>query len=181
MNYARPQTAQSATEAAERERLRAMTRELHEAAKDARAAARELRAERDATAAAAAAAVDAYVTGSTEALRATIAETRATVEAGHAQFIARLAELADTELSEEGMQAFMTKSVMVAVRAPEFVGLVVDAIADEIARDPLLMNTDRRRRMRAAAGGGVLVGTMDELSAFVRSGGDPGIVLDART
>jgi hypothetical protein len=181
MSRTYPRASRSDTEAAERERLRAMTRELHEAAQNARDALRELNAGHAAAAAAAAAAVDAKVADSARALRQTIADVRATVEKGHADFIARLAELADTELSEEGMQAFMTKSVMAAVRASDFIALVVDAIADEIARDPLLMNTARRQRLRAAGGGGVLVGTMDELSAFVRAGGDPGIVLDART
>jgi hypothetical protein len=173
-----PAAAEANSAAAERERMRAQTRELHEAAQDARAAARELRAER--TAAAAAAETDAIAcaaiacaaidTHLTEQLTEMAAQTVAITELRDS-FLARLAELADTDLDQKGMETFMTEAVLRAVRTPEFISRVVDAVSEEIAASPALCSTRK---------GQVLVATPDALAAFRAAGGDPGYVLDMR-
>jgi hypothetical protein len=181
-----PKAAEIDAQAAERERMRAITRELHEAAQDARTAARELRAER--AAAAAAAAVDAgrLTALATEAidkhvskrglelaqLQQTIIDTLNSMYEG---FLERLGELADTEMDQEGIETFMAAAVLRATRTAEFVARVVEAVAEEIKADPALCTPAPR------GAGRVYVGTADAIQAFVRAGGDPGVVLDART
>ena len=146
-----PQAAENGPEAADRERKRALARELNEAAQGALSAARELRAARaeaaatfgvDVAAAAAAAVdvIDAHVTGRLKEM----GEQLAVITALRDQFLARLMELAETELDEKGMEAFMTDAVLRAVRDPAFIARVVDAIAEEIDADPLAVRARRR-------------------------------------
>lgn len=186
MSRTYPRGAESDPLAAEREQMRAITRQLHEAAQDARAAARELRAERaaagpdivtetKAAAQMAILAIDGHVVGRLTELR----EQLDVVTGLRDSFLARLAELADTELDQKGMEDFMAGAVLHAVRSPEFISRVVEVIAGEINADPSLV-TSHMITLPSRAGE-VLVGTPEMLAAFRRSGGDPGIVIDART
>lgn len=187
MSRTYPRGAQSDPVAAERERNRVITRELHEAAQDARSALRELRAERAAETARADALANAFADRAINEIDAHAA--RRTAELTELQhliigrlnelydsFLARLAELSDNELDREGIEAFMTAAVLRACHTREFVARVVEAVAEEIAAEPSLC-TPAARRMP----GEVLVGTASDLAAFRRAGGDPGYVLDLRT
>jgi hypothetical protein len=167
--------------------MRAMTRELHEAAQEARAAARELRAERAAEVAGAEAVAGALAARAIDEIdahaarrTAELTELQQTIINGlnelYDSFLARLAELSDNELDQEGIKAFMTTAVLRACHTREFVARVVEAVAEEIAAEPSLC-TPAARSMP----GEVLVGTASDLAAFRRAGGDPGFVLNLRT
>lgn len=179
-----PRTAATDTVAAERERTRAMTRELHEAAQDARSAVRELREERakfeaavmaEASAAAQMAilAIDTHCIARSAELAETQHEILTTLTGLYDGFLKRLGELADNDLDQEGIETFMAAAVLRATRTPEFIRRVVDAVAEEIAADPSLGTP--------GGNGGVLIGTADALRSFVQRGGNPGVVLDMRT
>jgi hypothetical protein len=166
--------------AAERERIRVLTRELHEAAQEARAAARELRAERAAAVADGRAAIDAYVVQHTTELGGTLRTITGQLNAMYEGFLARLAEVADADMDPAGVEEFMTLSVLRATRRPEFISRVVEAIAGEINADHALVTSHPALTPRRG-GGEVLVATPEALAAFRARGGDPGIVIDART
>jgi hypothetical protein len=176
--------------AAERERMRALARELHEAAQDARDAARELRAERAATtpqivtetkaaAQMAILAIDGHVAHRSALMSEQAAGITEQLSELYNSFLTRLGELADNELDQEGIEAFMTAAVLRATRSAEFITRVVNAVAEEISGEPSLCTPTGWSPTRQR--GQVFVGTPDGLAAFRAAGGDPGFVLDART
>jgi hypothetical protein len=167
--------------------MRAITRELHEAAQDARAAAREMAAERERFAAAILAetsaaaqmailAIDGHVAQHSAQINDQLLAIIAQLDELYNSFLKRLGELADTEMDTEGIETFMAAAVLRACRTPEFIARVVEAVADEINNDHSLVT----RHVAPAKGGQVIVATPDALDAFRRAGGNPGIVIDMR-
>ena len=186
MSRTYPKGADVDPAAAERERARALTRELHEAIKGAREAARELAAERARFAAAVTAeasaaaqmaifAIDAHIAGRGDELARMHTEIIDTLTGLYDGFLKRLGELADNDLDQEGIETFMAAAVLRAVRTPEFIARVVDAVAEEIAAEPSQGVPQDR-----FPGGQVIVATGDQLDAFRRAGGNPGVVIDMR-
>lgn len=158
----------------EREQLRALTRELHEAAKDARAAARELRDARASVTATAedylmatvqdrVAEINRQINDEADRLFDSITDIGEKIEEKHAQLLG----FADAGQLLEWLAA----RIVAQLNEPAF----LDKVARRVQTGKRL-KVDRRPR----PAGEVLVMTPESLREFTAAGGDPGIIIDAR-
>jgi hypothetical protein len=156
---------------AERELLRQLTRELHEAAQDARDAARVLRAER----AEAAALIGDQAVGLVNPI---IEEMNRHIKDAEGNLVSQMIEIEKlvtdkfavfTGMADFAeMQTFLAKSITDELNRREYVETITSGLL---------------RRMKASRQGGgaeIKVATAAQLEAYILAGGDPGVVLDLR-
>lgn len=171
---------------AERERMRQQTRELHEAAKDARDAARDLRAVRDQIARNAEAIIDSKLEELRQWIVAQSEQVCNQVNGVSASATEALDHIADVALRTEARiagykdQHEVGETVNRGIRqtiaelstSQQFIDDVAAVVAEAVGSS-----------FQRVVGrhGEVLVGTYEQMREFRRAGGDPGIVLDART
>lgn len=160
----------------ERALLRQLTRELHEAAQGARDAARDLRAARAETVDGATAAVAVVIDAGLGILSDEFRRSRETLESFKAIVAQKTTEAVEAiEDNHARLMKFEDSTALARYIVTEvFHGLAANP---DFVRDVgHAMDDVRTGRNR----GQVLVGTQEQLEAFVARGGDPGFVLDAR-
>lgn len=176
-----------ATPEEEREQLRQLTRELHEAAQDARDAEKRLRAARREIATETVAAIEAMVDLHQEELARIIRENYAAVQRTLEEQEQHTREHYAELLGRDGAD-------LIARTCGMILHLTVPAItADGWVRELSAIAAQHERTgctctgclvmTKAAAdgaGGAVLAATADGLAEYIAAGGDPGVVIDAR-
>jgi hypothetical protein len=159
----------------ERAQLRQLTRELHEAAQDARDAARELRTARDGVREAAKTAVAEYANGGIEILAKTFRESRETLK----HFEKTVAEKTDKAIKDiEDNHARLAGFK----NSEEFARFLVKEIFESLVHEPYFIRdvaAATQQISQISQPPQIQVGTREQLAAFIAAGGDPGIIIDA--
>jgi hypothetical protein len=160
-----------ATPAEERAQLRQLTRELHEAAQDARAVLRELQAARAETTEGIKRTINAIVNATADDLNDGFRRASDSLE--------HFEKVVD-EKTAAAVQAIENNHAKLAgfKDSTELARYLVREIYHALAEDPTFAR-DVGRGMAQASPPQVMVGTRDQLAAFVAAGGDPGYVIDA--
>ena len=157
----------------EREQLRQLTRELHEAAKDARAAARELRDARGSVTDTA----ERYIIGIVETR---VQEINRQIDRQAEQLFDSIADIGD-KIEEKHAQllGFADAGQLLEWLAARIVAQLNEpAFLDKVARR---VQTGKRLKVdRARPDSQIMVMTPESLREFTAAGGDPGIIIDAR-
>jgi len=148
----------------EREQLRQLTRELHEAAQDARAAARELRDRRREIA---------------EDLTTRFQPVITKYQKELQDFVNRQVELLSNDVLGIEGRIQQTFAVFMGATTPaQLMDLIIEQTAQVVVKE---MRSIALQQHAAPSRTEVRVGTQEQLDAFIAGGGDPGIVLDARS
>jgi hypothetical protein len=156
----RPKRA-PATPEEEREQLRQLTRELHEAAQAARDAARELRGQRHQIA---------------EDLATQFRPVIAQFQEQLQKFTNHQIDLLSKDIRDIERHIQQAFAELMHAATPE---QLMDMIIEQ-TKNVVLGELRSITGQQHAASGQVLVGTQEQLDSFLANGGDPGIVLDAR-
>lgn len=192
----------------ERAELRQLTRELHEAAQDARGAARELRAEREKAAGIiedmitelvvplvneAVTEINGHFNAGVLAAQGKFAEVDETllkmvrdarecaglIEKKAMDVEARLAGFSSREDALAVLQGSIAGTIATLAREEVFISDVAAKIAESVGTMMDVKHPRELQHMKRKRHGQILVATEEGLADYVAAGGDPGIVLRA--
>ena len=167
----RPKGAPASPEE-ERAQLRQLTRELHEAAQDARDAARELRTARAETVAGVDATLVSHTRATLDELSGTFRESREILQQFQ-ETVAVKTEEAVTAIEDNHARLAGFEDRM------EFARFLVMEVFESLVHDPHFIRDVGAAMRQVSAPPQIQVGTRDQLAAFIAAGGDPGVIIDA--